>query len=205
MEKADVDAVIVTHTHLDHWDPVAQEQLPKAIPVFVQYEADAETIRSQGFTDVRVVGADSEFKGVTLSKTGGQHGTEEMYAVPPLAKALGDVMGFVLQAENYQTVYFVGDTIWRGEVEEALSRYRPQVVVLNTGDARMNGFEGSIIMGKQDTLRTLEHAPEATVVAVHMDTVNHTALSRKELRKFVEEKSLQERVLVPADGEWLKF
>lgn len=32
----DVDAVIVTHTHLDHWDDAAQRLLPKTIPLFVQ-------------------------------------------------------------------------------------------------------------------------------------------------------------------------
>ncbi|WP_295801639.1 MBL fold metallo-hydrolase [uncultured Microbulbifer sp.] len=202
---AHVDAVIVTHTHLDHWDDVAQAKLPKAIPLFVQNAADAALVRSQGFKDVRVLGENSEFNGITLSKTGGQHGTDAMYAVAPLAKVLGEAMGFVLRAKNYKTVYFVGDTIWRDEVQDAFSRYRPDVVVLNTGDARVNGFEDSIIMGKQDTLRALEHAPQATVVAVHMDTVNHAALSRKELRKFVAEKSLQKRVLVPADGRVMKF
>lgn len=78
-----VDAVIVTHTHLDHWDDVAQQALPKDIPLFVQNQADAVIIRGQGFTDVRVLSYQAEFDGVTLNKTGGQHGTDEMYAVPP--------------------------------------------------------------------------------------------------------------------------
>jgi len=29
-----VDAVIVTHTHLDHWADAAQKALPKGIPLF---------------------------------------------------------------------------------------------------------------------------------------------------------------------------
>ena len=48
------DAVIVTHTHLDHWDDAAQKLLPKELPLFVQSAADAEMIRSQGFQDVRI-------------------------------------------------------------------------------------------------------------------------------------------------------
>jgi len=48
----DVDAVIVSHTHLDHWDQVAQDLLPKGIPLFAQDEADAQTICAQGFTNV---------------------------------------------------------------------------------------------------------------------------------------------------------
>src|SRR5690606_37230531 len=34
---ADVDAVIVTHTHLAHWDDAAQKLLPKDIPLFTQH------------------------------------------------------------------------------------------------------------------------------------------------------------------------
>ncbi|MGI2066378.1 MBL fold metallo-hydrolase [Shewanella sp. MF08487] len=200
-----VDAVIVTHTHLDHWDDAAQSVIPKTLPLFVQNEEDANTIRAQGFKDVRVLGIKTQFNGISLTKTGGQHGTDEMYAIPEVAKLLGEAMGVVLQADNYSTVYFVGDTIWRNEVEDTLRQFKPEVVVLNTGDARLDSLEGSIIMGEQDTLRAIKHAPQANIVAVHMDTVNHAALTRKELREFVKENGIEKQVLIPEDGESLKL
>ena len=40
----DIDAVIITHTHLDHWDPVAAKVVPKHIPVFVQHAADKKLL-----------------------------------------------------------------------------------------------------------------------------------------------------------------
>ena len=52
---AGVDAVIVTHTHLDHWDGGEHRFVPKDIPLFVQHEADAKMIRGQGYTDVRIL------------------------------------------------------------------------------------------------------------------------------------------------------
>lgn len=58
-----VDAMIVTHTHLDHWDDVAQQFINKDIPVFVQDEKDAASIRHEGFRDVRVLDRDTEFRG----------------------------------------------------------------------------------------------------------------------------------------------
>ena len=36
-----VDAVIVTHTHEDHWDETAARSIPKNLPVYVQHQADA--------------------------------------------------------------------------------------------------------------------------------------------------------------------
>ena len=36
----DLDAVIVTHTHVDHWDEFAAKAIPKYIPIFVQNASD---------------------------------------------------------------------------------------------------------------------------------------------------------------------
>lgn len=201
----DVDAIIVTHTHLDHWDDAAQALLPKDIPLFTQHEADAELIRSQGFTDVRILADTAEFGGVTLSRTGGQHGTDEMFANTELAGFLGDAMGVVFEAPEHETLYLVGDTIWRNEVGQALAEYHPQVVVANAGYARVNGYDGAIIMGKEDVVRLAEQAPEATVVAVHMDAINHMGQSRDELSGYVREQELEQRVEIPKDGETLIF
>ncbi|MBW3504550.1 MBL fold metallo-hydrolase [Pseudomonas sp. NKUCC02_KPG] len=200
-----VDAVIVTHTHLDHWDDAAQKALPKDIPLFTQHEDDAQLIRSQGFKNVRVLTDEAEFGGVKITKTGGQHGTDEMYAVPALAKPLGEAMGMVFQAPNYKTLYLAGDTIWRKEVDQTIEKYHPEVIVLNAGKAKMTGFEGAIIMGEEDVLRAAQTAKDAKIVAVHMDAVNHMSLSREELRNYVEKQGIESRVDIPEDGASLEY
>jgi len=53
---------------------------------------------NQGFTDVRVVGINTPFKGITITKTPGQHGSDEILSVPSLAEMCGDSMGVVLKA-----------------------------------------------------------------------------------------------------------
>ncbi|MXQ14147.1 MBL fold metallo-hydrolase [Microvirga makkahensis] len=200
-----VDAVIVTHTHLDHWDGGEHQFVPKAITLFAQNEADAKIIRGQGFTDVRVMGENTVFEGVRLTRTGGQHGTDEMYANGPLAGFLGTAMGIVFQASGSPTVYLVGDTVWRSEVDQSLAKFKPDVVILNAGEARLVGYAGSIIMSKDDVLRAYKAAPNATIVAVHMDAINHMTLSREQLRDYVHQNGIQDRVRIPADGETLKF
>lgn len=200
-----VDAVIVTHTHLDHWDDAAQKALPKDIPLFTQHEEDAQLIRSQGFKNVRVLTDEAEFGGVKITKTGGQHGTDEMYAVPALAKSLGEAMGVVFQAPGYKTLYLAGDTIWRKEVDQAIEKYRPEVIVLNAGKAKMTGYEGAIIMGEEDVLRAAQTAKDAKIVAVHMDAVNHMSLTREELRNYVKKQGIESRVDIPQDGASLEY
>lgn len=201
-----VEAVVVTHTHTDHWDEAAQKRIPKNMPIFVQNDLDAKTIRGQGFKDVRVLRDTTTFNGVKLSKTGGQHGTDLWFADPVRSEGMGPVMGVVFSAPKAKTVYVAGDTVWRPEVDQALKTHKPDVIVLNTGSALMSGFEEHpIIMGKQDALQAVKAAPRAAIVAVHMDSVNHMSLSRKELRAFVQEQKIQDRVAIPADGETLRF
>lgn len=200
-----VDAVIVSHTHLDHWDGGDHRFIPKAIPLFVQHEADAKLIRGQGFTNVRIMDENTVFEGVQLTRTGGQHGTDEMYAKKPLAEALGKAMGIVFRAPDTKTMYAVGDTVWRSDVDQALAKFKPDVIILNAGDARMVGYAGSIIMGKDDVLHAYQLMPEAIIVATHMDAINHMTLSRKELKEHVKQHGIGDRVRIPADGEILKF
>ena len=35
---SNVTAVVVTHTHLDHWDDTAINAIPKSLPIFVQIQ-----------------------------------------------------------------------------------------------------------------------------------------------------------------------
>lgn len=201
---AGVDAVIVTHTHADHWDEVAQQRVPKDLPIFVQNAGDARLIRSQGFTDVRVLGKGTAFGDISLTRTRGQHGTDAMYANPKIAEMVGDAMGVVFQAKDKPTVYLVGDTIWNHEVEYAFKQYRPDFVVLNAGYAKLPNFEGSPIMGKDDVVKARQIAPKATILTVHMDALPQTTISTDEMREFVKQKNLQ-RVIVPKNGEVITF
>src|SRR3546814_15719331 len=106
-----VDAIIVSHTHLDHWDGGEHRHIPTGMRLFVQHEADAALIRGQGFTDVRVLDGETDFEGVRLTKTGGQHGTDAMYANADLAASLGDAMRVTSTAPSPTTGQQVSATI----------------------------------------------------------------------------------------------
>lgn len=60
---------------------------------------------------------------------------------------------------------------------------------------------GSIIMSKEHVKEVCQTAPQATIVASHMEAVNHATLTRGELRDFLSENRMLDRVLVPEDGE----
>ena len=106
--------------------------------------------------------------------------------------------------DEARTLYVAGDTVWNRHVEDNLARHTPDVIVLNAGDAQVPGL-GSIIMGTTDVTKVYETMPEATLVASHLDAVNHCALSRNALREYVQAHDMTDRVLVPADDEAYSF
>lgn len=202
-EIVDVDAVIVTHLHEDHWDQAARDALPKDLPIFAQNDADAVVIRDQGFTDVRVLSASSVFNGVRLIKTSGRHGTETHYEV--MAEILGDVCGVVFSHPDEKTVYLAGDTIWNDEVAAVLSAQTPDIAILNAGYAMVQGIDGGIIMGTEDVLRVHQAAPKALLIASHVEAINHCVLTRADLNVFAAEQGFSERLRTPGDGETISF
>lgn len=178
-----IDAVLVTHLHQDHFDGAAAERLPRETPLFCQPE-DVERLRAAGLEPLPVEES-LVWGGLTLHRTGGRHGTGA------LADALAPVCGFVLDS-----LLLAGDTVWCPELEAALAKHRPQVVVVNAGEARF--LEGDpITMDAADVARMAERVP--TVVAVHMEAINHCGLTRAALR------AAAPGVLVPEDGETLEL
>jgi L-ascorbate metabolism protein UlaG (beta-lactamase superfamily) len=188
-----IEAVLVTHTHRDHWDDAAAAALPKAVPVFCQHEDEAK-IRGAGFEDVRPVRDTARWSDITIYRTGGRHGTGEV------GRRLAPVSGFVLRAPDEPVLYIAGDTIWCPEVQDALREYQPAIAVVNAGAAQfLEG--GPITMTADDVIAVANAAPAARVVAVHMESINHCVLRRADLAAAVQGAELAPRVAIPQDGE----
>ena len=193
-----IDAMIVTHIHPDHFDPETAAMLDKSIPVFAVNEETKSQIESFGYTSVAVLKDEgTDFDGVILIRTEAMHGESP-------ERAAGAVCGVILQAAGEPTLYVAGDTIYYKGVEQTLERYHPDVVVLNACGAELMGL-GRLIMGAEDVLNVCEAAPNATIIASHMDAVNHATVTRAELRDFLRKHGKDGHVLIPEDGECLEF
>ncbi|MEB8821405.1 MBL fold metallo-hydrolase [Bacillus cereus] len=193
-----IDAVIVTHLHLDHFDEAAQRILPKDIKLFVQNEEDATEVRNAGFKNVEVLQEDTVFEGIQLLKTKGEHGRGE------ILKLAGLVCGIVFKHQSEKMLYVAGDTVWYDEVQKILDTHKPEIIVVNGGDNQF--FEGgSLIMDKEDIYEVYKAAPNSQIIVVHMEAVNHWNLSREELKSFINEKGITSTVSVPDDGQSYTF
>ena len=74
------------------------------------------TVMSHGFTHVEIIGKDSRFGDIRLSKTESHHGHWWMLPVA------GHTCGYVLRYEAEPVCYLAGDTIWYSGVRRNIDR-----------------------------------------------------------------------------------
>lgn len=190
---AGVDATLLTHTHNDHWDAVARDLLSKSGLVFAQ-PADSMRLSQGGFTSVRTVDAEAAWDGTTIVRTGAQHGRGDV------GRRMGAVSGYVLKRAGTPTIYIAGDTVWCPEVANAIALHTPDIIVVNAGAAQF--LEGGVItMDVDDVVKVSEAAPRATLIAVHMEAVNHCLLTRDALDAGLGRANVRSTVLIPSDGD----
>jgi L-ascorbate metabolism protein UlaG (beta-lactamase superfamily) len=190
-----VELVIVSHLHTDHFDSVAKETMPKHWPLICQ-QGDESTIRQAGFTDVTPLAGEISWRGIRITRREGNHGTGAVL------DKMGPVMGFTLEAEGEPSVYWAGDTVLYPPVLETIKAFEPDVIVTHSCGAMWD--DTLIVMDAEQTVETAEVAPRATVIATHMEALDHATVSRDALRAHAASRRLSpERLLVPADGELL--
>lgn len=191
---AGISAILVTHLHGDHFDAAALGVVPRDRPVLCQPRDQQMFVRA-GLTPTAVADA-LEVEGLSIARTGGRHGTGA------IGQEMGEVSGYVLRSAGEPTLYVAGDTVWCDEVAAAIDAHHPDVIVVNAGAARF--IHGDpITMDVDDVVATCRAAPDALIVAVHMEAMNHCGLGRDALRAAVAAAGFEGRVVTPADGETL--
>lgn len=190
-----VDAYLCSHVHLDHiglsLNGKACEKMDKSIPIYAVNRQDADYLEFSGMKDVRVLTDRITYGSAEIIKVTAVHGT-----IKPCCEACG----YVFRSPNEKTLYVAGDTVWCDEIAKTVEKYHPDVIVTNNC-AAMLVDNGRLIMDENDLAKVCEAAPEAVIIASHMDTVPHATLTRKTLAERLAEKGIRDRVRIPADGE----
>ena len=191
---ADVDALLVTHLHQDHFDTTAASVLRKDMPLFSQPD-DVDRLQGHSFQQVLPVEKQLDWDGLTLIRTPAQHGSGA------IAEAMAPVSGFVLRAVDEPTLYIAGDTIWYESVANVIAAELPDVIVLNaSGASFLEG--GPIVMNASDIAEVRKAAPLAEIIVVHLEAINHCHETRAYYRQRLPELDLDmTKIHIPEDGE----
>ena len=172
-----LDAVVLSHLHADHFDPVARDRLGKHLPVLTT-PAASRKLGSWGFREAQGLQTwetTTLGDGLTVTSVPGEH-------APTFARPLmPPVMGSVIEAQHATgtfRVYVTGDTLYRPWLREVSDRLGPpDAMVIHLGGTRalgllvtMDGDQGAALV---DLI-----APPVTVPVHHDDyTVFRSPLS----------------------------
>ncbi len=191
------DAALVTHTHRDHFDETAAKLIPKNIPILCQTE-DEKKLKSYGFIDVNPIKDTFVWNNISFNRTSGKHGHGE------IAEAMAPVSGFVISYPEEPVIYIAGDTVWCKEVEEAIEKFKPEVIFCNFGGAQFEYGE-PITMSTFDIHELCRRYANIQIVALHMEAWNHCRLSRQDLKHYISVNNISNNIFIPEDGASLNF
>lgn len=195
-----VDFVLLTHAHIDHYDPAAKRLISKDTPWYVQ-PADYDSVAVKDhFRNTTVIKESVQVGGITIVRIAGNHGRGK------LGEMMGASSGYVLKAEGQPTLYIMGDCVWNEATQKAVKEHRPDYIVVNSGGAilpPMSKTDGSIIPNEVEVMRIIDDCPANTrFIAVHMDAIDHCQTTREILRNEARHHGADmSRLIIPGDGE----
>jgi L-ascorbate metabolism protein UlaG (beta-lactamase superfamily) len=180
-ELPDLDGVVLSHLHGDHFDRVARRDLHRDLPVFTTEHA-ATRLRRKGFTESVPMRTWQER---TLEKGGARLRITSLpgkHCLGPLAALLPPVMGTLLEYEEPGQeplrVYLTGDTLPYPALAGIAERYPAiDAAVVHLGGTRVLGM----LLSMDGTLGVdlLEMLRPGTAFPVHYDDygIFHSPLS----------------------------
>ena len=195
----ETDAILVTHSHPDHFDPYASKLFPKNTPIYCT-PADLNNSYIEPFENVIAIDNSIHLGTIKITRVFGQHGSGT------ILPHMGKVSGYILEAPNEPTLYITSDTILTEEVKETLANHTPKVIVANAGGGLLPTHEKyPVMMNETQVCDLAQLAPSAKIVAVHLESIDFCPITRQSLKEAAKEHGLTHQIFVPEDGEELIF
>ncbi len=138
-----------------------------------------------------------EYLGGQVTAIPAQHGHGWIH------KCMANGAGFYIALPNEPTLYICGDTVLTDDVKQALDQVKPDYAVLAAGEAQMDVGK-PLLMSSDELLAFIRLCP-GKVIANHMEALNHCPLNRQHFAQLVKQHGLQDKVLIPLDGQTLEL
>jgi L-ascorbate metabolism protein UlaG (beta-lactamase superfamily) len=204
----DLDFVLLSHLHEDHFDKFVQERLAKHTPILTAASA-ARSLRRMGFT--RLYGLRTWDKvevrkgpvSLRITAVPGTHGPTLFSALLP------DVMGSMLEFRNTADggdyrLYISGDTLVFDRLHE-IRTHCPNIdlALLHLGGARVLGV--LVTMDAEQGVQALRIVQPDLAIPVHYNDYDIYRSPIEDFRKAAERAGLRDKVKYLQRGEIYSF
>jgi L-ascorbate metabolism protein UlaG (beta-lactamase superfamily) len=197
-----LDFILLSHFHGDHFDQVAERELPKDIPIITPTQS-AESLRRRGFTNlhsldtwetVTVMRGDDR---LSITATPGKHGPTVVDLVLP------DVMGSLLAfngAGGGFRMYITGDTLVFDDIHEIPQRFpNIHLALLHLGGTKIMGL--LLSMDDQQGVEMLEIIQPDMAIPIHYNDYDVFKSPLEDFQRAVEAAGWADRVRYLRHGE----
>jgi L-ascorbate metabolism protein UlaG (beta-lactamase superfamily) len=168
-----IDAVLLTHAHMDHLNLPSLRGVIRAMrkrglpaPMVIVPRGVEDLVAKLGFSAVHTLQWWQSFTlgDITITHTPAKHWGARMWA--DTHRGFG---GYMLAASGAPTVYHSGDTAYFDGFHEIAARLRPQIALLPIGAYSPDNFR-AVHTSPEDALQAFQDLRAETMVPMHFGT-----------------------------------
>lgn len=207
-ELPPLDFVVLSHYHGDHFDRIAEEKLPKNVPIITTEHAASE-LKDKGFTAPLAL---DTWDAVTIEKGDARVRITSMPGkhAPAVVEAfLPPVMGSMLEFQPAQDrtslrLYITGDTLLHDDLNEIPKRY-PEIdlALFHLGGTRILGI--LLTMDAEQGVEAIRIINPRELIPIHYNDYEVFKSPLADFKKAVEEAGFADRVRYLSHGETYNF
>jgi L-ascorbate metabolism protein UlaG (beta-lactamase superfamily) len=204
----EVDFIVLSHFHEDHFDRRVQQKLDRDIPI-VSTGSAVEHLHKLGFRNLHALERWHAFEALRGGSTVRVTAMPARHGPAVAAVTMPETMGSMLEfsptpGATACRIYISGDTLVFNDIREIAQRYRGiDIALLHLGGTRVMGV--LVTMDAEAGVEAMRMVRPQTAIPIHYDDYDVFKSSADDFLAAARKAGLEETVRVVARGDTYRF